>query len=213
VSRATQAKLAAYKALAPVPDWRTARTVIEELGRRGIEAELILHTGPAPYEAATQQQTAQADGEILNYWFRRTVPWGVLGAVTGFVLGLLVVAVLPGSHGATDYLTAALTGGAGVGLGVWLPAGIYSLQPAQPWELTFHETRQGTAYVSVHSERKEDIDMTEGVLRELGFTNLPRQDRAAVAQSRPHQLCERSIRPPVRLGSRHFPHLPGAGRV
>jgi hypothetical protein len=172
-----QSRLRAYNVICKVPDLRAARTVIEELGwRAGIEADDISLTGPAAQEAGTQSQTAQADREMLSYWMGRTAPWGIAGTVLGFVSGILIVIILPIDASATNLLTAAFTLGVGIGIGAWLFAGMFFLQPAEAWELTFHETRQTTAFVTVHSERKDVVDLAERILRELGFTSVRRQD-------------------------------------
>jgi hypothetical protein len=157
-----------------VPDLKTARSVIADLGRRGIEADSISLLGPAPDEAATQAGTEQADTRMLRYMLKRAVVAGAIGTIVGAAIGALIGLAV---RDAEFVLALIVACGAGGGLIATLLTGAYSLQIPRPWELTFHETGRDASWIAVHSQTHFDKQQAEQAIRDLGLT--PRTKRGA----------------------------------
>jgi hypothetical protein len=175
--RVTGAEFSAYNVVAEFPDLESARVAIDALSQGTIEADNISMTGPAADEAAGTTETGAVDSQLARYLSSRVGSGAMAGALAGAVAGLFLggfaAGVLGADVSAGMLLAVMLFGGIGFGAIGGFIAGMSSLQPAEPWELTFYDTR-GQALVGVHSERPEDIDLATEILAQQNPLRLYR---------------------------------------
>jgi hypothetical protein len=150
---------------------QTARQAIEALGGAGIDGNDISLTGPASNEAAERAETREGETKLLRHVVLHAAVKSAMGAGIGAVLGLVLGAavVLPAMDAETSFvnLLGCVAFGAFIGsIPGALIGYISSLQPSQPWVLTFQESARGAAIVGVHSEHKRDVDAAVPLLQE-----------------------------------------------
>jgi hypothetical protein len=183
--RVAEGHVSPYNIIALAPDLETARAAMAELSRvSGIEAGKISLTGPAARVASGQQERAPADLNALEYLAQRVGAAAAAGAGIGGVVGLMLTFVLP-IDGIAPVLVTVVAGMIFGGVFGGVFGGFYSLEPSSAFELTFHESSgPDTAYIGVHSQKTDDIDRAEELLRARGFTEVRRVDSHAGASAR-----------------------------
>jgi hypothetical protein len=158
--RVTQPPYAPFNVVAAFLDMESARQAIETLGAAGIDGNDISLTGPAADRAAGRDETREGETKLLRHVFvhaaTKSAIGAVVGAVAGFVLGLAVVLPAMDAETSLANLLGCVAFGAFIGS---IPGALIgymsSLQPSQPWILTFQESARGAAVVGVHVESRE----------------------------------------------------------
>jgi hypothetical protein len=148
-----------------------ARQAIGALGAAGIDGNDISLTGPAARETAERDETREGETKLLRHVFLHAAAKSAIGAVVGALAGLVLGAlvVLPAMDAETSLanLLGCVAFGAFIGsIPGALIGYISSLQPNQPWILTFQESARGAAVVGVHTNHPEDIQSATNILRE-----------------------------------------------
>jgi hypothetical protein len=169
-------RLPPYNIEAEFGEMQSARLAVEALGKAGIEGDSISVTGPAanqaaePADADLQAQTREIDSRMAKHMISVIGIWTVGGVIAGALIGVPISIGLMAALGADITLERVIAGvfltALAVGIVSWLiPQTSYGAQAAPPWELTFAESTEGRVKVGVHSEKREDVELAQGVLR------------------------------------------------
>ncbi len=160
-------------------DLSSARAAINALGRATIEANDISLTGPAADRAAALADTSQLDAHIAAFLGNRVALGAAIGAASGAIVGLFLalfaLVVFGWDVSVATTLATMLFGAIGMSVLGGFVTGMYNLQPAEPWELTF-EDMTGRAIVGVHSEDPKDIAKATQVLQDQRPIEIYRTD-------------------------------------
>jgi hypothetical protein len=169
--RVTRPPYAPYNVVAAFPDMQSGREAMEALGTAGIDGNDISLTGPAARETAERDETREGETKLLRHVFLHAAAKSSIGAVVGAILGVVigVTIALPAMDADNSFVN--ILGCAAFGAFIGSIPGaligyVSSLQPAQPWILTFQESANGAAIVGVHTEHKDQADTAVEVLRE-----------------------------------------------
>jgi hypothetical protein len=185
---ATARRSGRYNVVAEYADLESARRAVEALQLRGVEAANISISGGAARHAAedTSQRTLRKRDVREG---GRVLVRSLAGAIAGGIMGAILAAVGVGiALAVTDY-----------GAGVWIPiafgaailigitgggmaAAAVSLPLAPDSDITYakEQARQGEVFVSVHSERQEDIERAQSLLQKKQALRLRRFNGPAV---------------------------------
>jgi hypothetical protein len=169
--------------MAMFDDMKSARSAIEALGSGGaIDGERISLTGPGADDTAYRPEAREAETKLLSRIVRRAATLSAIGAVAGAALGVVIgIIALDMAEAERSPANLALCAALGALLGS-IPGAlvgyISSLQPSQPWALTFEEQAEGRVFVGVHSSDEDEILRADAILREHS-TNVRRLDRVA----------------------------------
>jgi hypothetical protein len=169
--RVTQPPYAPYNVVAAFPDMPSAREAIEALGAAGIDGNDISLTGPAARETAEREETREGETRLFRHVLLHAAVKSAIGAVIGVVLGalfgwLIVLPLMDAQVSLINVVACAAFGGFIGSIPGALVGYMSSLQPNEPWMLTFQESARGAAIVGVHTEHKEQVDKAVGILRE-----------------------------------------------
>jgi hypothetical protein len=143
---------------------------MEALGMAGIDGERVSLTGPAADEAAHRSESREAETKLLSHILRRAVFGSGIGALLGLALGLVGAPIaLEALDAELSAANIALCAGFGAFVGS-IPGAlvgyISSLQPEQPWMLTFQESAGEGLFVGVHTENIDEAERAALVLAE-----------------------------------------------
>jgi hypothetical protein len=169
--RVTQPPYAPYNIVGAFPDMESARQAIEALGTSGIDGNDISLTGPAARETAERDEMREGETKLIRHVLLHAATKAAIGAVIGAVLGVVIGVVIALPAMDADNSLANILGCAAFGAFIGSIPGaligyVSSLQPAQPWILTFQESASGAAIVGVHTEHKDQADTAIDILRE-----------------------------------------------
>jgi hypothetical protein len=150
---------------------RSAREAIEALGAAGIDGNDISLTGPAARETAERDETREGETRLFRHVIAHAAVKSAIGAAVGAVVGVIIglAIVLPAIDASRSLVN--LLGCAAFGAFIGSIPGalvgyISSLQPNEPWILTFQESARGSAIVGVHTEHREQVDTATNILSE-----------------------------------------------
>ncbi|MBT8249151.1 MAG: hypothetical protein KJN81_02725 [Acidimicrobiia bacterium] len=148
---------APYNIVAAVSNLRDARSLIESLGKHGIEASNISLLGAYASEPGESVDDAASDDPATE-----TTKGSAVGAAIGAGVGAATAAAfaLPGVGPVVAGGLWALMGGTVGGL----VGGASQVALAEAWEHTFQAVREGNFAVGVHSVDQSEIDRAQPVM-------------------------------------------------
>ena len=179
---ATARRSGRYNVVAEYPDFESARRAVEALQLRGVEAANISITGGAARHAAedTSQRTlrkrdVRQGGRVLG----RSLAGAIAGGIAGAILAAIGVgiALAVADYGAGIWIPIAFAAAILIGItGGGMAAAAVSLPLMPDYDITYAKEHDRTAeiFVSVHSERQEDIDRAQSLLQEKRALRLRR---------------------------------------
>jgi hypothetical protein len=185
---ATGRRSARYNVVAEYRDLESARRALERLQLHGVEAANISISGGAAREAAddTSQRNMRTRDLRLG---ERVLARSLAGASAGGTIGAILAAIGVGiALAAADYgagIWIPIAFGAGILIGITgggMGAAAVSLPLTPDYDLTYatEHDRHGEVFVSVHSERQEDIERAQSLLQEKQALRLRRFNGTAL---------------------------------
>lgn len=176
---------ARYNIEAHYPNKERARGAVKALEGHGIDARNILLVGAAADEAEARASeavdTRGSDAPIARSIVSRAIVGGVIGAAMGAVAGLIVWGI--------GLELAQVTSSIAINLLVWGLAGViagtlwggYSaLGIGKEYELTYQPTDRQDLVVRVQSDKPEQIEQAEQILRDEKPVSLKSFDEHGV---------------------------------
>lgn len=169
-----------FTATAVYADMAAARLGVEALEEAGIEADDITLEGSAAREAADTGDTQSRDAAFLQR-SARTLTIGVLrggliGALLGVVVGLLIFAV-GDSPGGVDGIAAFAIGGFMAGTGIGLAETAYRrMKQSQAFEATLEDDVEGAVAVAASAADRPTLDKVVAALEATAAQRVTRMD-------------------------------------